>query len=343
MIPPSAMLQTTVYRDPTGFDILRLEWNALLARSTFNSLFLTWEWQTTWWECLGAGELYLVTFRAAGGELVGIAPLFLTCDAAGCELHLVGCTEVADYLDIIIAQGHEPEVFSGFLHFLMGPQAPAWDGITLCNLYESSPTYRLLPAMAETVGWQTEVGQEDVAPFLMLPPTFDAYLDTLDKKQRHELRRKRSKLEREAGSWRWFQVQGGYDLESWVDRFIALHRRASADKDSFMTPVMAAFFQRIARATSTRGWLRLAFIEINGELASAYFDFDFDDRIWVYNSGFDPDVYGPLSPGIVLNSLLIEDAIQTGHRVFDFLQGSEIYKYRLGAIDARVMRVTLRR
>ena len=87
----------------------------------------------------------------------------------------------------------------------------------------------------------------------------------------------------------------------------------------------------------------MAFIEINGELASTYFDFDFDDRIWVYNSGIDPDVYGSLSPGIVLNSLLIEHAIQSGHRVFDFLQGSEIYKYRLGAVDARVMRVTLRR
>ncbi len=343
MMPSSTPLLTTVYRDPEGFDVLRPEWNELLAHSAFHSLFLTWEWQTTWWQCLGKGQLCLLAFRTANGELAGIAPLFVTGEAPGCELHLVGCTEVSDYLDLIIAQGREPEVYAAFVRFLAGSEAPAWDRATLCNLYEPSHSYTMLPGLAQAMDWQAEVAQEDVAPYLELPSSFDAYLDSLDKKQRHELRRKRSKLEREAGAWRWFQIEGGDDLETWVDRFLALHRRASAGKDSFMTPRMAAFFQRIARVASAQGWLRLAFIEIDGVLASTYFNFDFDGRIWVYNSGFDPDAYGSLSPGIVLSTLLIEDAIRTGHRLCDFLQGNEIYKYRLGAVEARVMRVTLQR
>ena len=42
-------MQLTLYRDETGFAALRQEWNALLARTRFDTLFLTWEWQSTWW------------------------------------------------------------------------------------------------------------------------------------------------------------------------------------------------------------------------------------------------------------------------------------------------------
>ena len=340
--PASTPLSLSIYTDPTGFETLRTEWDQLLRRSAFNSIFLAWDWQRTWWESLGVGELLLLAWRN-GEDLVGIAPLYHVCDERGCRLHLVGCTEVADYLDLIIARGWEEEVYAGFLHFLTSVDAPRWDVISLCNLYEPSPTYRLLPPLAQSFGLQATVEQEDVAPYLTLPPTFDEYLASLTKKQRHEIRRKRRKLEREAANWRWFQIRGEEELDVWVERFIQLHRLASADKEDFMTAQMAAFFHRIAHTAARLGWLSLAFIEINGELASAMFDFDYDGRIWVYNSGYNPAIYGHLSPGIALTSHLIEEAIISGHHTFDFLQGDEVYKYRFGATDAKVMNTILKR
>jgi CelD/BcsL family acetyltransferase involved in cellulose biosynthesis len=86
----------TLYRDESGFDKLKDEWNSLLARSRFNTIFLTWEWQTTWWRHLGRnrGELYLLEGRDEGG-LVAIAPLYLQEDG-GQVLQVVGCIEVSD-------------------------------------------------------------------------------------------------------------------------------------------------------------------------------------------------------------------------------------------------------
>ena len=335
----------TVYTQRSGFDALRPEWNALLQRSRFNSVFLAWEWQTTWWDCLGTDELFLVAFRDPADELIGIAPLFCRRNEneEGCHLHVVGCAEVADYLDLIIAAGREQEVYSAFLDFLTGPDAPDWKRLLLCNLYETSDTYRLFPILARDAGLNVGVKQEDVAPYIVLPDSFDAYLAGLNKKQRHEIRRKRKKLAREVESWRWFQVRGGDDLDVWVDEFLRLHRLASAEKEAFMTEEMAVFFHRIAHTAADQGWLALAFIEVNGQLAATVFNFDYDDRIWVYNSGYDPTAYKHLSPGIVLNSYLIEDAIETGHKIFDFLQGDEIYKYRFGAVDAKVMEVEVTR
>jgi CelD/BcsL family acetyltransferase involved in cellulose biosynthesis len=340
---PTGSLHLTLYEDREGFAALRQEWNGLVMRSRFPSVFLTWEWQTTWWDCLGTGALRLLAWRRPDGELVGIAPLFDTGATPRHHWQVVGCTEVADYLDIISAAGHEVDVYGGFLSYLQSEQALPWDVITLCNLHESSLSYRLLADMAREAGLEVEVAQEDVAPYLVLPSSFEAYLQSLDKKQRHELRRKRHRLEREAGSWRWFTITTTDGLDSWLERFITLHRLASADKRAFMTPAMAHFFHRLAQTMAQAGWLALAFIEIEGEPTATFFNFAFHDRIWVYNSGFDPHRHAHLSPGIVLNSYLIEDAIARGYRVFDFLQGNEAYKYRFGAVDAAVMKTTIRR
>jgi hypothetical protein len=40
-------LELTLYTDETGFTALHDEWNDLLQRSRFDTIFLTWEWQTT--------------------------------------------------------------------------------------------------------------------------------------------------------------------------------------------------------------------------------------------------------------------------------------------------------
>jgi CelD/BcsL family acetyltransferase involved in cellulose biosynthesis len=40
---------------------------------------------------------------------------------------------------------------------------------------------------------------------------------------------------------------------------------------------------------------------------------------------------------------MIQDAIRRGRRIFDFLQGDEVYKYRFGATDTIVMHTSISR
>jgi CelD/BcsL family acetyltransferase involved in cellulose biosynthesis len=87
----------------------------------------------------------------------------------------------------------------------------------------------------------------------------------------------------------------------------------------------------------------LAFIELNGEKAAAMLNFDYRDSILVYNSGYDPQKYARLSPGIVLLSYCIQRAIELGRTEFDFLRGAEEYKYRFGAQPTEVHRLLITR
>jgi CelD/BcsL family acetyltransferase involved in cellulose biosynthesis len=338
----------TLYRDETGFDELREEWNELLGRSRFNTIFLTWEWQTTWWRHLGRerGPLYILAARDAG-RLVAIAPLYLSEDA-GQVFQVVGCIEVSDYLDLIIEAGREEEVYAGFLSWLLSAEAPHWDVVDLCNQPNASLSHTRLPELAERAGFATEVFQEDVCPVIALPDggqpgAWDAYLDTLDKKERHEIRRKLRRVERDAPDATIRFVDGGDDLPAAVDTFIALHRNSRADKHSFMTEQMQAYFRAIADVLAAKGWLQLSFLEVEDAPVATYFCFDYQNAILVYNSGYDPAGVPQLSPGWVLLARVIQRAIELGRARFDFLQGDEDYKHRFGGVDEPVFRTILRR
>jgi CelD/BcsL family acetyltransferase involved in cellulose biosynthesis len=347
----------TLYQDAAGFASLRDEWNALLRRSRFDTVFLTWEWQATWWRCLGAvrGALYLLAAREEG-KLVGILPLYLAEDNGLRSLQVVGCVEVSDYLDLVVEAGREGAVYAAFLDWLASRAAPGWDLLDLCNQPDASLAHTRLPEMATARGWNAQTFEEDVCPVVTLlrepggahpgeDAAWEAYLAGLDKKERHEIRRKIRRVEREAPDSRLVVVEGDgaeVDLETAVDRFIRLHRLSSPAKDAFMTEEMQTFFHAIARALADQGWLKLFFMEADGVPAAGYFCFDYNDELLVYNSGYDPRANPQLSLGWVLMAKVIQYAISAGKARLDFLQGSEDYKYRFGGRDTTVYRTLIR-
>jgi len=335
-------MKTQVYTDAAGFAALRQEWNPLLHDSISDTIFLTWEWQSTWWERLGEGELYLVAVHD-GRHLSGIAPLYLTASDDGLKtLSIVGCRDVSDYLDLIAARGQEEQVYRTLLDWLESDEAPPWDVADLCNIPASSPTHQLLAEMAVARGYQVQTEVEDVCPIIFLPSTWDEYLSSLDRKQRHEIRRKVRKAER-SGQINWYIVNEERDLAAEMEAFIELHQKSDIDKDEFMDAQMKDFFHAVAQVLQRAGWLQLAFIEINGDKAATMLNFDYRDSILVYNSGFDPQKYAWLSPGIVLLAHCIRRAIELGRARFDFLRGDEEYKFRFGAQPTEIYRLLIAR
>jgi CelD/BcsL family acetyltransferase involved in cellulose biosynthesis len=346
----STGIRTIVYNAQSdGFGVLKEEWNKLLRRSRYNTIFLTYEWQTTWWECLGEGELWIVAFRRTeSNELVGIAPLYLVTATAGRwagkrKLNLVGCIEVSDYLDLIVAKDWEKPVYRAFYEWLCSGDAPAWDVLDLCNLPQDSLTYQEFHKVVDPSLYRVEIKQEDVAPQFRLPLRYESYLQhQVEKKQRHEIRRKQRRAERETEVG-FYYVGAQNNLVAEIDDFVALQQASREDKAEFMTPEMRHFFGVMAQRMQDAGWLRLCFLTLNGEKAAALLGFEYDRRYLLYNSGYDPGAYPHLSPGWVLLAYAIQYAIAVGGQVFDFMQGDEEYKYRFGSEDYAVMRVLVSR
>ncbi|HEY73235.1 MAG TPA: GNAT family N-acetyltransferase [Thermoflexia bacterium] len=335
-------LSVQSYHDTKGFEALTGEWNALLHRSPADTIFLTLEYQRTWWRNLGEGELLILAVRD-DGKLVGIAPLFATEDAQGQRvLTTVGCVEVSDYLDLIVAREREGEVYGALVDYLAGPGAPAWDALDLCNIHQDSPTLELLPALAETRGWAIETARDDVCPIVQLPATWDEYLQMLSKKQRHEVRRKMRRLEAQVET-NWYIVGPEHDLQTETEDFLDLMAASTPGKAEFLTPRMRNFFRQLTPVAYDAGWLQLAFLKVGGQKAAAYLNFIYDNRVLVYNSGLDWRTFPKLGAGIVLTAYCIRHAIERGREAFDFMQGDERYKYQFGGQDIEVQRLVIRR
>jgi CelD/BcsL family acetyltransferase involved in cellulose biosynthesis len=332
------------FADASIFDRLENDWNDLLAGSVTDTIFLTREWQKTWWRFFGTGALRIITIREddAAGSLIAIAPLFEDTGADGLRnLSLVGCVDVSDYLDLIVARGSEERVYGALLDYLASADFPAWDWLHLCTLPAASPANEKLRTLAERRGYKIQHGLHDVSPMIELPATFDAYLEMLDKKQRHEVRRKLRRIE-EANT-RWYSIEAKESLNAAVLDFVDLHKKSRPDKNVFMDERMQGFFCEMADQMFALDWLQLSFLEIEGERAAGIMGFIYRNDLLVYNSGYDPIRFGAYSPGSVLFARSIQDAITARRRRYDFLRGNEEYKYRFGAHDALVMELHIGR
>ncbi|MFN3762805.1 MAG: GNAT family N-acetyltransferase [Anaerolineae bacterium] len=332
-------LHTEIHSHPSAFDVLEDEWTILLRRSSTDVPFLTPAYGRAWWRHLGGGDLCLVTVRD-GGELVGIIPWLMTRPPAVPTLRWVGCVEVSDYLDAVIAAGREREVWETVIEMLRGPSAPKWARIDLCSIPDASPTLQVLPALARQRGWAVETEVQDVCPTVFLPSTWEEYLASLDRKDRHELRRKLRRAEALDGL-RWYIVGPQHDLETEIEDFLALMAASTRAKAEFLTLPMRAFFRELMHIAFAEGWLQLAFLGWDGRKLAAYLNFVYNNRILVYNSGLDWRADPGLGAGIVLSAFLIRHAIAEGREAYDFLRGREDYKYRLGGKDVPVHRVVI--
>ena len=337
------------HSNPHSFEQLKPEWNTLLHDSAADTPFLTYEWQKTWVDCLCSceGELHLLTARDSGA-LLGIAPLFVLSepDQDGQPrrlLRLIGSVDASDYLDLITARGREREVLAAMLDALAG--LDTWDALDLWNVPENSTTRALLPELIAERGWTLLDEKQVVCPIIHLPAQFEDYVQSLDKKERHELRRKLRRADATEGVI-WYAITGQdhtHDLDEAAESFIALMMKSRSDKSDFMTDDMRRFFHQMIHATHAGGFLHLAFMEVDGVKAATYLSFDYNHKRLVFNSGLETEGFQALSAGIVLVARMIEDAVQQGFTEFDFLRGDEKYKYQLGAKDTWIYHVKVER
>jgi CelD/BcsL family acetyltransferase involved in cellulose biosynthesis len=327
-------------------DSLVNEWNNLLTKSVKNYPFLRHEYLRGWWQTLGGGEwktgeLNLITARQ-DGQLVGIAPLFFTHNRESePALMFLGSTEISDYLDFIVL----PEVLPGFINglaaFLSDPIMPAWKILDLHNLQEETPTLSELKCAASKMGWVYQQERMQPSPRIVLPGDWEAYLSTIDKKQRHEIRRKMRKVEESGASVCWYFVEDESSLDHEMDIFFELMAQ-DADKKAFLTDQMRQQMKLTAHSAFQNGWLQLAFLEVDQVKVAGYYNFDYANQIWVYNSGLNRK-YSEYSPGWVLLGNLLKWANDQKRQVFDFMRGNEDYKYRFGAVDWYVVKVRIER
>jgi CelD/BcsL family acetyltransferase involved in cellulose biosynthesis len=363
------------------FDSIAPEaWDALAAANPWSTPFARWGFHRAWWDAYSGSahdQTLVVDDPSAGGRgPVAIVPLMhrhmveptdaltgarmraesraeLTPVDPHAKVIFFGASYHADYATLLTAPADLPAVADAVVeHLAASPPTPGnelpWDVVDLRRLRCGDPTAEAMAgafgAREMSAGWTMNLEREDVCPVLTLPAvaTFDDYLATLSKKDRHEVRRKLRRAESKGEVRLDDSEQPLRDLEVFID----LHQRRWGD-DGLFRPTAGGdasrrFFARLLELLGTDGTARLTFLTVGGTRIASGVHFETPDGYLYFNAGVDPDVRA-LSPGVLLVAKYIERAIASGKRRLDFLRGNEPYKYEWGAVDEPVQRLLVRR
>lgn len=303
------------------------EWNSLIGKSETATFFQTKDWLSLWTKHFGKNtKIFEVKENE---EVIGILPIvknerteFLgTGPVLGSEL-------VSDYGDIIASAGKEKAVWETFITFIRKEKKETEFDFHFVR--EDSPSFSILRNLG---GIETK---EETAPFITLPKTWDEYLTNLNRHDRHELRRKMRKLEETGASLICDEGE-----ESGAAEFFRLMALSDPDKKKFLKNEMKIFFSEILDVFVPKKEASLCFLKFEEKNIAAVLLFHFNNKVLLYNSGFDPE-YSYLSPSLILKALMIKKAIEEDKSEFDFLRGNERYKYDLGGRDRALYNVILK-
>jgi CelD/BcsL family acetyltransferase involved in cellulose biosynthesis len=323
---------TTVIETERELDGLENTWNEILSESD-STVFQTFEWQRTWWMYFGKGRrLHCFVFNF-NGRTVGIAPMFkepirVLGLKIATHLQFIG-SPLSDYVDIIIRPGYEVAVLEALTECLVS-SAKEWDVFDIEDVSERSVIMRVLPKILEKHGVPVFTYQGNVCPQLTLPATWELFLQGLGPNGRYNFRRKSKKLQERFETEVEILENETDDLVAGVDAFVRLHGerwRSLGYPSAFDDGTHRAFHIEIAKRFARRGWLRLFFLKVNGVRVAVSFDFNYANRIYMYQANAHaPEEIMRYSPGFLINCIAIRRAITEGMKVFDFLRGDEAYK-----------------
>jgi CelD/BcsL family acetyltransferase involved in cellulose biosynthesis len=306
------------------FAASRAAWDALLAESAADPLFMSWEWQWGWWKHHArplAATAHIVAVYA-GERLIGLAPFYshtvrVRKILKPRRLELMGLAWrdarafFSDYPDILAAEDYRADVVQAIGEWLA--QQRIWDELALCCIKRTSVAAELAFRRLGRGAFVREVDPLTgwCAP---LPESFEDFLAGLSPDLRRRLFNQRRKLT---------NPRFTYASKAEVPDTLKALWRLSAARWGSGAPLehVQEFHREMTARLSESGELRLSRLADGEHTISILYCIERSGTVYYLQSGFDPTRAQGLSPGLLHFGYAIEDACKAHLRHFDFLAG----------------------
>jgi len=324
--------QVEITRDPEAVEGLADAWSSLA--SARENAFVTAEWFAAWRRNYADGAQPLVgVARSAEGDVEGVLPLVLE----GKTIRFAG-SGLGDRFGPAAAADKEVEVAEALGSALRAIRAE-WSSLVLENVDPEAAWWREL-SMAAGCGESPILGRGSPLPAIrMRGRSWEEYLASRSRNLRSQLGRRRRGLERS------HDIQVRWSGEERVNEDMAtlfrLHhaRWSTREQASSMTRRALGFHTDFAKLAARRRWLRLCFLEVDGQPVAGWYGWRIGERFAYYQAGFEPE-WADRSVGIVLFAETVRTAFEEGAATYDMLLGDEHFKQRF-ADDADAVRTVL--
>lgn len=273
------------------------------------------EWIAAWWSAFGSGRLEILTVHR-DRRLVGVLPLQRrfgelesTTNWHTPSFEALACDEsAARALASAAAERARGRLDLSFVA----------DDATIVRSLRTAAGERSM-ACAERIIQRS--------PYIDLDGEWDQYLMDLPSRKRRKLRRAREALA-EQGEVTFELDDGSGDLDGALRTGFEIE--SAGWKGDEGTAIVSQdstrrFYESVARWAAGRGWLRLAFLRLDGRPIAFGFAIEDDTAHYDLKNGFLPEC-ADLSPGFLLAAARIEHSFEAGLDRYEFLGNAERHK-----------------
>ncbi|HYN35830.1 MAG TPA: GNAT family N-acetyltransferase [Actinomycetota bacterium] len=290
------------------------EWDALADR-TSASPFVRPGWINAWRDSFGRGDpLHVVASR--GQEIVGVLPLERRKGSveSPTNWHTPEFGPVA--VDDEVAQGMTEKLFS------LGARRRSLGFVdrshSLASRWESH---------ARSARFRPLVRVLQQSPYVDTSVSWESYEQTLGKKLRTEIRRRRRRLE-ERGRLRVEVHSSGERLDVLLDEGFRVEEAAWKGSEGTAINSDRAtrdFYFAVAHWGAAQGWLRLAFLRLDDSNLAFDLSLETADAHYLLKTGYDP-AFRKFAPGMLMRYEMLKSAFDGGLSSYEFLGSNNPWK-----------------
>ena len=346
--------------DEEKFLDARKEWNDLLIRSNSDQLFLSWEWQSSWWRVFSdkTMQLMLLAVIDDDGKLIGLAPLYTssttTKHISSKRLQFIGncwrgrATMPTELLDFIADKSQSEAIIRALYCYL--DKNNDWDEIIFPYLNTASETYRLLVAENLLTGSYYRHAERYRSYYLNTDENFKQYCSRLGKNTRLKLINRRKVFET-IGDTTLETTRTKHIDKTVIDQHFELLNQLHKNRwgKSAFENKRLDFNRRVATFMTENGQLNFSVLSLNDNPVSIQYNYIANNRNYNIQAGFEENLHKKISLGYLHFGYEIETSFETGMDAYDFLAGegkNTPYKERLTdtymeIVDLQVIRKPL--
>lgn len=332
------MLSIQEIRDIHELELLEPEWNNVLKKSSRPEIFLTYEWLTTWWKCLGkkGRELFVLVVRH-GDRIIGIAPFMEVRDTFfGLPIRKIEFISMMKYgdspsncsgsLDMIIAEQHN-EVISMVMSYL-AHHDKRWNLIRLNPIPHNSQTLSLLKEKAQSHGYTFRQDTIYDNCVIHVKTDWQGYVDQLSHEFRKNLKRQDRRLQDE-GLICYKKLRTSDEIENIFPEILRIEKQSWkwGVGISINSAAFEDFYHLFAQQASKKGWLFLWMLQLDGKNIAYDYITEFEGNLDVLKGSYSA-LYARFSPGNLLTWKEIEQSFQNGTKRIGLFWGDSAYKLR---------------
>jgi CelD/BcsL family acetyltransferase involved in cellulose biosynthesis len=325
-----------------GFDALAIQWKDLEARADC-SFFLSWDWIGTWLRTAPGDAPLLLTVHDSGivialavFQTAKLKRRFMTSYAITLNRTGDPYNDIIniEYNDLLIDRCYSEEIWPSVITFLKNaniPESPfrKWDELHVAMATEKLEQFArdaelIILELAHKPSWFVDLDT--------VRRGGKTYLETLSSNARYQIRRA-IRLYEKCGPVVGSRAQSLDQAKAYFAELKDLHQAYWTSRGmpgGFSNQYFETFHWALVQSCLERGTVEIFRVAAGEKLIGQVYNFVYRNRVYSYQTGFSYEEDPKAKPGLVSHYLCIQQHLEEGAQVYDFMAGDNRYKQTFG-------------